>query len=71
MAMYYSELLRTVNNQSKKVTYFVKICDVFTRISLAEYDERYDSSHGICDLFNTTSKKFNRFYTTITIEVKI
>ena len=69
MSTYYSELLRVVNNLTGKTTYYVKKCGIFTRISLQEYDDRYDSSYGISNLYNTTSKKFNRFYTTITIKV--
>ena len=66
---YYSELLKTVNNKNGLITYFVKKCDIFTRISKNEYDERYNSAYGISNLYNTTSSNFNRFYTTITLRI--
>ena len=61
-----SELLRTVNNITGATRYFVKICDVMTRISKADYNERRDTAWGVNNLFNTTSKRVNRFYTGVT-----
>ncbi|AUR92214.1 hypothetical protein NVP1170O_101 [Vibrio phage 1.170.O._10N.261.52.C3] len=62
-----TELLETVNNITGSTRYYIKDCSgEFSRISKKEYEDRTDQCFGISCLYNTTSKKYNRFYKTVT-----
>lgn len=65
MAKYQSELLRVGNKKTGKWRYFIKDCaGDFTRISKADYDNRYDSADGFSNLFTKNSSTHYRHYTT-------
>ena len=66
---YEMETLKTVNNLTGNTVYYVKKCDVMTRISKKEYDNRRDQAFGLCDSFQTTNKKYTRYYKTLTFYI--
>ena len=68
MKIYYSELMRSVNKTSGKITYYVKVCDVMKRITREEYDKRYDDADGISCLYTKETKAHWRHYTTAIYE---
>lgn len=61
-----SELLKTVNLATNATRYFVKICDVMTRISKADYTARRDNAFGVCGLYESSTKTHARKYTNVT-----
>ena len=68
MKIYYSELMRSVNKTSGKITYYVKICDVMKQITREEYDKRYDDADGVSCLYTKQAKTHWRHYTTVSYE---
>ena len=68
MKLYQSELMRCENKATGGVTYFVKKCDVFSRISRDEYETRFRKSDGVSCLFTRSTKRHTRHYMTIIME---
>jgi hypothetical protein len=69
MKMYFSELMRTTSHKTNKVTYWIKKCDVFTRISYEEYSLRFARADGVTCLSTQTNKNFTRQFLTVSYEV--
>ena len=68
MKIYYSELLRSVNKTSGKITYYVKVCDVMKRITREEYNKRYEDADWISCLYTKATKTHWRQYATVVYE---
>lgn len=68
MKRYQSELLRVINIKTNKRSYYVKKCDVFTRVTLEDYDKRYDEADGFSCVHTKTSKTHIRHYITAIYE---
>lgn len=66
MAKYQSELMTCTNLSTGKVTYYVSKCDVFQRVSLRDYLERYESADGLSCMYVKASKTHRRDYRTVT-----
>lgn len=69
MKLYQTELMESVRLADGKVTYYVKICDVFKRVSKSEYDRRYNEADGLSCLYSKESRTHRRSYRTVTYEV--
>jgi len=61
---YRTEILKTTNKSTDKITYFKKVCDYMTRITKTDYDEILDTCDGVGSLFEESTKKLVRKFTT-------
>ncbi len=62
---YYSSLKTTTNKMTGKIYYYVKKCDVFTRISKGEYWERSEWAIRSDGFLTTSNSKFTYQFKTI------
>jgi hypothetical protein len=69
MTKYIIEVAKTINKNTGAKRYFKVVCDVLTRISLKEYEEIYDSSVGVSNLFTTSNKIITKHYTSCIVEL--
>lgn len=68
--IYYSELMDCTNLKTGKVTYYMKVCDVFQRVSRAAWDARYHGADGLHSMHSVSTKTHRRSYRTVVIEVR-
>lgn len=68
--IYYSELMTSTNLKTGRVTYYIKKCDVFQRVSRAAWDARYYGSDGLNSMYTITTKTHRRSYRTVTLEIR-
>ena len=69
MKMYFSELMRTTSHKTNKVTYWIKKCNTFSRITYEEYSLRFARADGVTCLYSKSDKNFTRQFLTVSYEV--
>jgi len=67
---YQMEIMRCFNKITSKTTYFLRKCDVMSRISKVDYDKIYDGCDGFSCAYSTFDVRFNRHFITAVFEGK-
>lgn len=66
--MYISEVMTTRNNETGNVTYYIRICDVWRRVSQADYEKRaYEDAVESFNFLTKIQGKYTRAYKTVRV----
>jgi hypothetical protein len=68
--VYYSELMDCTNLKTGRVTYYIKKCGTFSRVTRAAWDARYFGADGLQSLHSVSTKTHRRSYRTVIVEVR-